>query len=168
MDAVTFQAETMNYQRLLWRVSWSILSNNEDCADAIQESLTRAWKNRDTLRDPRAFRPWLVRILTNICNDMLRKRVKQKVVPLEDDTVAVEPFLDSVPLREALDRLSPEHRTAVVLHYLEGYSVGEIADMLDAPTGTIKSRLMYARIRLKNLLESDGDVWLEGGIVHEK
>ena len=157
MDAATFQAEAWKHQRLLWRVSWAMLGNHEDCADAVQEALTRAWQHRDTLRNRRAFRPWLVRILTNTCHDMLRKRMQEKLVPLEDDAVAVEPFASPLPLREALEHLSPEHRTVTVLYYLEGYSVAEIADMLDAPAGTVKSRMTYARRNLRNLLHEDVD-----------
>jgi RNA polymerase sigma-70 factor, ECF subfamily len=157
VDAATFQEEAMKYQRLLWRVCWSILRNNEDCADAIQEALTRAWQHRGTLRNLRAFRPWLVRILTNTCNDMLRKQIRQKSVPLEDEAVAIAPFTDPVPLADALGRLSPEHRTVTVLHYLEGFSVAEIAEMTGAPTGTVKSRLMYARLNLREMLHDDVD-----------
>lgn len=155
MDAATFQAEAMKHQRLLWRVSWSILQNNEDCADAVQEALTRAWQHRNHLRNMKAFRSWLVRILSNTCNDMLRKRINQKSIPIEDENMAVEPFHDPVPLKEAIDQLSPVHRTVTVLYYLEGYSIGEIADMLDTPAGTVKSRMMYARKYLRQILHDD-------------
>ncbi len=158
MDAQTFQTEAMKYRRLLWRVSWSMLGNREDCADAVQEALLRAWQRRDTLRNRHAFRPWLVRILANTCSDMLRKRGNVKIVPLEEETEKAETLTDPVPLRDALDKLTPEHRTVTVLHYLEGYSVAEIADMLDTPVGTIKSRMTYARRSLRELLREDTEI----------
>jgi RNA polymerase sigma-70 factor, ECF subfamily len=158
VDAVTFQTEAMKHRRLLWRVSWSMLGNREDCADAVQEALLRAWQRRDTLRNRHAFRPWLVRILANTCNDMLRKRLGAKFVPLEEENAAFEPPAEPIPLKEALERLSPEHRTVTVLHYLEGYSVAEIADMLSTPVGTIKSRMTYARRNLREILHDEVDI----------
>lgn len=167
MDIQTFEKEVLKWERLLYRVSWSMLSNQEDCADAVQEALTRAWKNRDTLRNMKAFRGWLVQILNNVCRDMLRKRQKQRLLPLEEDvfvTLAEEPC--DFSMEELLELLSPEHRTAVILHYLEGYKVREIAQMLDTPAGTIKSRLMKARVCLRKALEADSD--MQGGIRYEK
>lgn len=155
MDAVTFQAEAMKYQQLLYRISWSILSNNEDCGDAVQEALTRAWQRRGTLRNADAFKPWLTRILSNVCNDMLRKRKKQKFVPIEEATAAYEPEMLPHPVEEALKWLSPEHRTVTLLYYLEGYSIQDISDTLGIPTGTVKSRLMYARRRLQTLMNEE-------------
>ena len=101
------------------------------------------------------FRPWLMRILTNTCNDMLRKRSKHRFVPLEDETVAVEPPKTPIPLREAIDTLKPDMRVVVVLYYLEGYSVEETAEVLDIPTGTVKSRMKHARDRLSVLLREE-------------
>ena len=155
MDAMTFQAEAMRHERLMCRISWSMLGNNEDCADAVQEALTRAWQKRGSLRSMDKFRPWLMRILTNTCNDMLRKRSKHRFVPLEDETVAVEPPKTPIPLREAIDTLKPDMRVVVVLYYLEGYSVEETAEVLDIPTGTVKSRMKHARDRLSVLLREE-------------
>ena len=158
MDAATFQTEATQHKRLLWRVSWSMLTRQEDCEDAIQEALARAWKRRDTLRNPRAFRPWLVQILVHTCHDMNRRRPRQAPLPLEDETAAIEPFTDPLPLRSAISRLSPEHRTVIVLHYLEGYSVAELAETLGIPAGTVKSRMLYARESLRQMLHDDIEV----------
>ena len=59
VDAVTFQREAMRYERLLYRISYAMLRHNEDCADAVQETLLRAWRSREGLRSMDAFRPWL-------------------------------------------------------------------------------------------------------------
>lgn len=155
MDAVTFQAEAMRLERLMYHVSYSMLRNDADCADAVQEALTRAWQKRGTLRRQDRFRPWMMRILTNTCNDLLRKQQKQRFVPLEEETVAEEPPQPSTALKEAIDRLRPEQRTAVVLHYLDGYSVADMADMLGIPTGTAKSRLKSARESLSRFLHEE-------------
>lgn len=167
MNAQTFQEEAAKLERLLYSISWSMLSSNDDCADAVQEALTKAWQSRDSLKNSKAFRPWLTRIMVNTCNDMLRKRSRQRWVPLTEDVAVLQPpEVDDFDLDETLGRLSPEHRAVVVLHYLEGYKIREIAGMLDIPAGTVKSRLMFARVHLqKNLVHSSLE---QGGLSHEQ
>ena len=97
MDANTFQAEAEKYERLMFQISWSMLRNSEDCADAVQETLMRAWQSRDTLRNLRSFRPWITRIMVNTCNTMLRKRLNQRWVPLE------EKYFKAFDTRESAD-----------------------------------------------------------------
>ena len=158
VDSVTFQTEAMRMEKLMYRVSYSLLRNNDDCADAVQEALTRAWQKRGSLRSMDRFRPWLMRILVNQCNDVLRGHQKRRYTPLEEDTVAVEPPQTPVPLREALDSLKPEWRVVVTLHYLEGYSVQETAQLLGLPSGTVKTRMRFARMRLSDLLREEWEV----------
>ena len=167
VDIQTFEKNVLLYEGLLYHVSWSMLSNQEDSADAVQEALARAWQNRNTLRSEKAFKSWLVQILANVCRDMLRKRQKQRFVPLEDDT-AVSLSADSgvYSVVEILQYLSPEHRLVVVLHHLEGYRVREIAQMLKLPAGTVKSRLRSARACL--LKARDFNAKLLGGIHYEE
>ncbi|MEA5013024.1 MAG: RNA polymerase sigma factor [Candidatus Limiplasma sp.] len=167
MDIQTFEQEVLKIERLLYRVSWSMLSNQEDCADAVQEALTRAWQKRDSLRSLKAFRSWLIQILSNVCKDMLRKRQKQRWVPLEGE--ALEALADDTSgfsMLETLQLLSPEHRTTVILYYLEGYRVRDIAEMMGTPAGTVKTRLMKARIYLRQAVQTNPD--LHGGIHYEK
>ena len=155
MDIQTFEKQALMYEKLLYRVSWSMLSSQEDCADAVQEALTRAWQSRSTLRNERAFKSWLVHILTNVCRDMLRKRQKLRFVPLEDDALAtVADDTSGYAMIDMLQSLTPEHRLTIMLHYLEGYRVRDIAQMLDLPMGTIKSRLRSARISLRKTVDA--------------
>lgn len=161
MDAFTFQAEAMKLEKLLYHVSWTMLHNNEDCADAVQDALLRAWEKRRTLRSTDRFKPWLVRILINQCNDLLRRQKRRSFFPLQEDTAAVEAPTEPLPLAETLAHLKPEWRTVIVLHYLEGFSVQEIARITRAPSGTVKSRLKYAREHLGMLL---GDEWKEDAL----
>lgn len=158
MDAATFGQEAMRYERLLYHICWAMTGNDADCADIIQEALLRAWQHRDALRSMASFRPWLCRITANTCRDLLRKRKKLKMVPLTDTLMAPPYSDDPLALREALAKLSPEQRTAVVLHYYDGLTIQEISESLDIPTGTVKTRLMYARRNLSQLLREDSEV----------
>ena len=167
MDIQTFETEMLKIERLLYRVSWSMLSNQDDCADAVQEALAKAWKNRHTLRNIKAFRNWMVRIVSCVCIDMLRKKQKQRFVPLEDEALAsLASEQGDFSLTEILDMLAPQHRTAVVLHYVEGYRIKDIAQMLDMPAGTVKRQLMQARIHLRKAIGPEAD--LHGGIKYEQ
>ena len=154
MDAVTFQKEAMRLQTLLYHVSYSILRNDQDCADAVQDALMLAWQHREDLRDGAAIKPWLTRILVNACNTTIRKRARARLVLL-DEVIVPANDADTLPLRDALDRLPQELRVATVLHYLEGFSIKEIADMLDTPESTVKTRLMRARRRLHGMLSEE-------------
>ena len=155
MDAVTFQAKALQLERLMFHVSWSMLGREPDCADAVQEALTRAWQRRSSLRNPEKFKPWLMRILVNTCNDILRRQSRQTLLADEDLLSQEDTPSDPLSVREAIECLKPEWRTVILLHYLEGCSVSEIAQMLQIPQGTVKSRLLYARKRLCALRKED-------------
>lgn len=155
MDAVTFQAKALQLERLMFHVSWSMLGREPDCADAVQEALTRAWQRRSSLRNPEKFKPWLMRILVNTCNDILRRQSRRTLLADEELLSQEDTPSDPLSVREAIECLKPEWRTVILLHYLEGCSVSEIAQMLQIPQGTVKSRLLYARKRLCALMKED-------------
>lgn len=152
MDALTFQAEIQRIERLMYRVSRSYLGNDEDAADAVQDALTKAWEKRSHLRDPNQFRAWFMRILTNQCKDALRKRRRMSFYPLEEGSVPVDMQPTRLPVIEAMEALTPEQRTPMLLHYVDGYPVAEIARALGIPEGTVKTRMRSARKRLSKTL----------------
>ena len=158
MDKDEFSRQARDATQSLYRVACAYLASPPDRDDAVQEALTRAWQHKETLRNLKSFRPWLTRILTNVCNDMLRQRMRGKVISLEDasEPAHEEELADPLSLREAIDGLSPEQRTVMVLYYLEGATISEIADMLDLFPGTVKSRMTYARRRLRAFLDDEG------------
>lgn len=159
MDAVTFQREALQLEKLMYHVSWSILRSNEDCADAVQEALMRAWQKRLTLRSMDRFKPWLMRILVNQCNDMLRRQKKRSFFPLDEAAASIAAPEEPLDLMEAIGRLKPERRLVIVLHYMEGCTVEEISAMTGTPSGTVKARLSAARKQLGRMLQ---DEWEEG------
>lgn len=152
MDALTFQAEVRRIEKLMYRVSMSYLENTEDAADAVQDTLAKAWEKRGTLSRPEQFKPWAMRILVNQCKDVLRKRRRRSFYPLEEDTVSVDMPAPQPPVLEAIHALKPEQRIVMVLHYVDGCSVEEIARSLGIPLGTVKTRMRSARKRLRQTL----------------
>ena len=141
------------HQSALYRTARSILSNQQDVEDAVQEALVRAWEKRDTLRDERYMQTWLIRILLNVCNGIHRKRRRAERAALPPPQAAPAGGADA--LREALMALPLRLRLPVVLYYMEGMTQQECARALGWPASLVKSRLRAARAALRKLLEGE-------------
>ena len=147
--------DAVNSQRdMLYRVAYTVLHNSEDCADALQESLLKAWQRIDTLRDDARFRGWMTRIVVNTSRDMLRRR-KFRTEELTDELAA--PPVEDTHLDEALQLLDERLRLPIVLHYLEGMSVQVIAEALRLPQGTVKNRMHRGREKLCKILSEEDE-----------
>ena len=150
MNEPEFERAVRRLQTRMYRTAVSILWNDEDAADAIQEAILRAWQKRRSLKNPEAFDFWLTRILLNECRNIQRKN-RFRAAPLEADVAADE--VPDVGLREALRRLPEKYRTPLLLHALDGYPVAEVARMLRVPESTARGRIYQARRQLKILLK---------------
>jgi len=155
MDREAFAARAAACERKLYRVARTMLRSVADCEDAVQEALLRAWKNRDSLRELRYFDTWLVRILINECRNLHRRR--PMTVPLEVAESASVPEAEGTVALAALDGLSEKLRLVMVLHYVEGYPVEEITELLRIPAGTVKWRLHQGRRRLRERMEREDE-----------
>lgn len=156
-----FVREVEACERMLYRVSRSILSSDADCCDAVQEALTRAWQHKDSVQEA-YFRTWLTRILINECHNIGRRRARETVVDeLPEQTVPPTEETD-IDLREAIRSLKEPLRLVITLHYLEGFSLKEIAQMQHVSLGTIKYRIAFARRELRKKL--DGVKGRKGGV----
>ncbi|HET9346116.1 MAG TPA: RNA polymerase sigma factor [Candidatus Limnocylindrales bacterium] len=138
-----------------------ILRDADLAEDAVQAALTTAWRDIRVLRDPDRFEPWLHRILTNACYSEVRSRKRWsagfRVIPVEgtygpDETLGVH---DRDQLERAFRRLTLEQRAVLVFHHYLDLPVSEVADRLDIPVGTVKSRLHHALTALRASLEAD-------------
>ncbi len=146
MDERVFTEKLLASEEMLYRIACTLLRNEEDRRDALQETALKAWRARGQLREERYFATWLVRILMNECRRLLRKSVR--CVPLEQLPEARASEQDQ-DLRLLLEALPEKHRTPLVLHYLEGFSLEEIAQVQRVPVGTVKYRMHQARKALR-------------------
>ena len=141
----------------IYRVAAAILSEN-DCDDAVQEAVIKAYKNIAKLKDNALFKTWLVRIVINESNRIYKKR--KKYVSLNEvvvQDIAAE-SQNTSDVRQEVLRLEKDLRMVVLLYYYEDMSIKEIASSVGIPEGTVKSRLSRAREKLFNALNDEGVV----------
>ena len=134
----------------------SILSEDEDCADAIQETIVKAFSKINSLKQDAYAKTWLIRILINECYNVLRQKSRQIPMDVEGEMeakVVAEPK-DYSDLYQAVSLLQEELKLAVLLYYGEDFSVREIAQVLEISEGAVQKRLARARQKLKQILES--------------
>ncbi len=166
-DRDAFDALVRSRVDAVYRTSLAILGDSADAADAAQETFVSAWCHREALRDPDLFDAWLGRINLNACRAQLRRRGRahvreiRMIDPLDDrEPASPERALDDRTAdADAFDRafggLSMDDRSILVLHHLQERPVSEIAAVLAAPEGTIKSRLHRARAALEAALAKE-------------
>ena len=136
----------------MYKIARSYLKCDADVADAMQETTLKCFEKIKTLDNPKFFKTWLTKILINNCNDIIRKG---KTVELFADYKEIELADKPEDLREfheLIQSLDEKYRTILVLHYVEGFKINEIAEILDVNVNTINSRLQRSRAMLKNEL----------------
>jgi len=151
VDAGTFQEKVTAMEKVLYRVALSHLRQMQDAEDAVQEAIALAWEKRESLRNSDQFSGWLYRILVNQCRQTLRRKKRFSFYPLQEDTAMQQPQ-ESDSVKEAMEKLPPDIRTLMMLRYLDGYAMREIAEALGLPLGTVSTRLSRGRKKLKELL----------------
>ncbi len=147
-----FLSEVQACERTLYRICRTLLHNEADCCDAVQEALLKAWQHRDRI-DPPRFRAYLTRILINECHNIGRRRARVVVVERIPEQAAEDSC--RLEIREALAKLDEAHRLVLVMHDLEGYSLQEIAQALRLPLGTVKYRISRARRAFRKAWTTD-------------
>ena len=146
MDEQTFLTYLQAAENTLYHVACTLLRSEADRCDALQDTALRAWQHRNSIRQTEYFTTWAVRILINVCRSMARKQ--GRMVPT--DTLQERPAPEEdTELHLVLDAMPERHRLPLVLFYLEGFSIQEVARTLGIPTGTAKYRLHQARKALK-------------------
>jgi len=163
-DIIAFGELVKMFQDAVYGVAYAMVGNFEDAQDIAQEAFIQTWRNLGSLKEPTKFPNWLCRIARNLCIDFLRQR-KLETVELEEAITVHAPSPEPLEQTEkkelaesvlAAVRALPEKlRLTTTLFYINGYTVNEIAEFLDAPAGTIKRRLHDSRLRLKENMMKD-------------
>jgi RNA polymerase sigma-70 factor (ECF subfamily) len=170
-DTAAFGELVRRYQDRLYNTVYRLVDNAEDAQDVVQEAFLNAYQALDHFKGDSLFFTWLYRIAVNTAISFKRK---QRVVISMDagrqDGVVIDPIdpsdisrpghaLEQAEqerrIQAALSRLSPEHRTVLVMKDMEGQKYETMAEVLQVPIGTIRSRLHRARVELRDLLSQD-------------
>ena len=160
------------YKRMVYRLAMQITKNHADADDVMQETFIKVYRSIRTFRKDAAFESWLYRIVVNEALNFVKRRERQRESTLEIASeaayeattryraqIANDPHThaEKSELRhhvtEAVNSLSLKHRTVVILHEFEGLTHAEIASILNCSEGTVRSRLHYARKKLRTLLK---------------
>jgi RNA polymerase sigma-70 factor (ECF subfamily) len=155
------------YRTQVFRTALAITRNRETAEDILQEVFLKVHRYAERIEPSLSLGPWLYRVTANLCYTQL-SRQKRWIAALEDvfENV-VAPSSRSCPerrfergevqsvLQQAIDLLNPNQKIVIVLHYLAGLSLKEIADILEIPEGTVKSRLYYGRENLRRKLANN-------------
>lgn len=147
LDEQTFLEKLLGAEQMLYHVACTLLREENDRRDALQETALKAWQHRGNLREERYFATWVTRILINECRNIGRKGRRWVL----SDTMPERPAPPDgdAELRMLLEAMPEKHRLPLVLYYLEGFSMEEVARALGVPVGTAKYRLFQARKALR-------------------
>ena len=143
LDERLFTRKLLENEQILYRISCGLLRSEADRQDALQETALKAWQNIGRLREDKYFRTWITRILINECHNLTRKAGRE--IPAETLPEMPAQQQEDLAFRLLLESLPEKQRVPIVLHYLEGYSLKEIARVQRISLGMVKYRMHQAR-----------------------
>ena len=163
-DAAAFGQLVDRWQQRLWTHAHRLTSDEDAAWDVLQDCWMAIIEGISGLRDVAAFPAWAYRIVSHRCGDLIGKRQRERNLVetyaehkrrAEDELADSRERCDSV--KQAIRHLSGSDRMLLSLYYQDEFAVAEIAEILDIPPGTVKSRLHYARKRLRDMMEECPD-----------
>ena len=156
-DRNSFEELINIYFDRLYKEAYLRCKYEDDAKEIVQETIYKAYKNINTLKEPKYFKTWISKILINVANDYLRKNGMIDLNHKEDDYICevhndnnVEVKID---LYNAIDELEDKYKDAIILRYINDLKLEEISIILDRPVNTIKTHLRKAIKDMKNLLK---------------
>lgn len=164
MSAIEFNTEVLNLSRPLKYFALNLTSNDEDAQDLLQETLLKAISNRHRFAEKTNLKAWLYTIMKNIFINNYRRAVKTNTIvdntkdlyflniPQQSNSHAPESRYSEREILKKIESLQEEYRIPFNM-YFDGYKYKEIADYLDLPIGTVKSRIFLARRQLMTMLK---------------
>src|ERR1041384_3187937 len=176
-DLDAFNTLILRYQNLLYGIALRMLNDEDTASDAVQEALISAFSKFNTFRGG-SLRSWLARVTVNACYDEMRRKRRQREVPLEQFNMEGEEVEDlswmidpaarpeeryesyemESAIQDSLNHLTPAYREALVLVDIEGLSYEEASVAAQVPVGTVKSRLARARLQIRSSLQGYQDL----------
>ena len=147
MTKEKFTELILENEEMMCKVAMSMLRNEKDCEDAMQTTILSAFEKLSTLKHEEYFRTWLMRILINTCNSMLRHR--NRTTELTEINAVSTPSDEEIEVRAAVESLPLKIRQVIILYYSYQFTTKEISQILKIPKGTVMSRLDKGRNLLR-------------------
>lgn len=179
-NSLAYEKLVLRYQARAHSVAYGVLRNFDDAQDVVQDAFHKAYRNLSSFKGESSFYTWFYRIVFNLSIDLTRKKYRKTESQIEDQsffdslgkesslknegsiTFDPEKNLDNIKLgekiREAIAKLSIDHRTVIILREIEDRSYQEIGEIIGCSTGTVMSRLFHARKNLQILLSEYADL----------
>jgi len=169
-DMQAFEELVARHRDKVYARAYSMMRNEDEALDLSQDAWVKAWQRLGQFQGDSSFVTWMIRIVINLCLDQLRKLKRKRAESLEamaEEAGGVERHMPvvlanpsegleraelRVRINRALDQLSQEHRTVLILHEFEQMEYKEISRQMKCSIGTVMSRLFYARRRMASLL----------------
>lgn len=172
-DVQAFEELMQSHESRIYAIALRMMGNREDAQDCAQEAMVRIYRAMGSFKGQSALATWIYRITMNTCLDELRRRKARKVTSLdslvdngwsptdtgdtpEEHGLRVE---KQNALNQAIQSLPDDMRAAIILRDVKGYSYDEIASILDANVGTIKSRIRRGREKLREILSKQSELF---------
>ena len=161
-DEQAFAELIEKYKLPIYKTAKSILKDEDDVCDAIQDTALSIYKNIPNLKNEEYFKTWVIRITINKCYDILKKHKlnNEKMLKAQEDVSELHTNFDNnvilqTDLQRTLELLEEDLKIVTVLYYYNDLSISEIADILNIPKGTVKSRVFRAREKLYEILSKE-------------
>ena len=172
-DVQAFEELMQSHESRIYAIALRMMGNREDAQDCAQEAMVRIYRAMGSFKGQSALATWIYRITMNTCLDELRRRKARKVTSLDSlvDTGWSPTDTGDTPeehglrvekqnaLNQAIQSLPDDMRAAIILRNVKGYSYDEIASILDANVGTIKSRISRGREKLREILSKQSELF---------
>lgn len=158
-DEKAFDELILLIEKELYLIAKTKLKNDDDIADAIQETILKCFQNIHKLRDIKLFKTWTIKILINECNKIYRKKEKYKI-SIEDNEIEKyikleEKYDENIEFNILIKNLETEEKLILTLYYCSGYTTKEISKILKRKENTIRSKMTRAKNKLKKQLEGE-------------
>ena len=175
-DRDAFGELVEQYRDNVYRLAYRMCGNAYDADEAAQEAFVAAWRAFPNFRGDAKFSTWLYRLTTNAAIDVMRREKRHQTVgdgemiDLADDADSPQETVERTEQQEAVQKalatLSEEYREVLLLRYMEELDYAEIAEVLQLPSGTVKSRINRAKAALKTALLKSGNIFGGSSVIH--
>jgi len=162
-DRDAFAALVQRHERRVYNLTLRMMDNDQDARDAAQEAFLTAFRKLSSYRGEAAFTTWMHRVTLNACHDLMRKRGRAPLLALDPNVEPPAPpapdhaetSAGAIDVRRALAEIPEDFRAVLVLHDVQDLAYEQIAQALDLPLGTVKSRLHRGRVALARIMTGE-------------